>query len=102
MSKKNNIDNVVLLYDSYKETLTKKQRTLFEYYYFDDMSLKEIAEKNKITRSAVHDSIHKTVDALNKVEKQLKLSEKTEILNSLKKELTKDKPSLNKIKKLLK
>ncbi len=102
MSKKNNIDKVVLLYDSYKELLTKKQRDLFEEYYFDDLSFKEISEKKKISRAAIHDSIHKTVDALKKLEKKLGLTKTISKIDDIKNELKKSKPSIKEIKEIIK
>lgn len=39
-----------LLFDFYGETLTEKQRELFDLYYNEDLSLAEIAEHAGITR----------------------------------------------------
>ena len=39
-----------LLFDFYGETLTEKQRELFDLYYNEDLSLSEIAEHAGITR----------------------------------------------------
>ena len=46
-----------LLFDFYGETLTEKQRELFDLYYNEDLSLAEIAEHAGITRQGVRDSI---------------------------------------------
>jgi hypothetical protein len=46
-----------LLFDFYGETLTEKQRELFDLYYNEDLSLSEIAEHAGITRQGVRDSI---------------------------------------------
>ena len=43
-----------LLFDFYGETLTEKQRELFDLYYNEDLSLAEIAEHAGITRRAEH------------------------------------------------
>lgn len=102
MSKKNNIDKVVVLYDLYKELLTTKQRKLFESYYFNDLSLMEISKIEKITRSAVHDSIDKTVNTLIDLEIKLNLSKKNNIIQEIKKEAFKEDFSLEKLKKILK
>ena len=49
-----------LLFDFYGETLTEKQRELFDLYYNEDLSLSEIAEHAGITRQGVRDSIKRT------------------------------------------
>ena len=49
-----------LLFDFYGETLTEKQRELFDLYYNEDLSLSEIAEHAGITRQGVRDSIERS------------------------------------------
>ena len=41
------------LFDYYGELLTEKQKEYFKFYYFDNLSLSEIAEENNISRNAV-------------------------------------------------
>ena len=53
------------LYDYYGELLTEKQQEYFEDYYFNNLTLAEIAENNNISRNAIHKQIK---DALNKLE----------------------------------
>ena len=53
-----------LLFDFYGETLTEKQRELFDLYYNEDLSLSEIAEHAGITRQGVRDSIKRAEHAL--------------------------------------
>ena len=45
---------LVNLYDYYGVLLTEKQQQYFENYYFDDLSLGEIAENDNVSRNAVH------------------------------------------------
>ena len=45
------------LLDWYNELLTKKQKECMVLYYYDDLSLAEIAENLNITRSAVFDAL---------------------------------------------
>ena len=57
-----------LLFDFYGETLTEKQRELFDLYYNEDLSLSEIAEHAGITRQGVRDSIKRAEHALHEME----------------------------------
>lgn len=77
---------LTILYDYYKNLLTKKQCIYFEDYYFYNLSLSEIASNNYVTRSAVNKQINLTIKKLIDYESKLKLYE-----NSLKiKEIIKD------------
>ena len=62
-----------LLFDFYGETLTEKQRELFDLYYNEDLSLAEIAEHAGITRQGVRDSIKRAEHALREMEDKLGL-----------------------------
>ena len=62
-----------LLFDFYGETLTDKQRELFDLYYNEDLSLAEIAEYAGITRQGVRDSIKRAERALGEMEQKLGL-----------------------------
>ena len=62
-----------LLFDFYGETLTEKQRELFDLYYNEDLSLAEIAEHAGITRQGVRDSIKRAEHTLRDMEDQLGL-----------------------------
>lgn len=62
-----------LLFDFYGETLTDKQRELFDLYYNEDLSLSEIAEHAGITRQGVRDSIKRAEHALGEMEDKLGL-----------------------------
>ena len=64
------------LYDFYKELLTDKQKLYFEDYYFNDLSLQEIADKYEISRNAVHLSIKDAESDLEKYETKLGLLDK--------------------------
>mgnify|MGYP000919393166 CR=1 FL=1 len=71
MKKINNITEFVVLYDLYKGLLTESQRDTFEMYYFEDMTLQEIADSKSITKSAVQDSIKKTEKFLTDTESKI-------------------------------
>lgn len=62
-----------LLFDFYGETLTEKQRELFDLYYNEDLSLSEIAGHAGITRQGVRDSIKRAEHALGEMEDKLGL-----------------------------
>lgn len=62
-----------LLFDFYGETLTEKQRELFDLYYNEDLSLSEIAAHAGITRQGVRDSVKRAEHALREMELKLGL-----------------------------
>lgn len=64
------------LFDLYGKMLTKKQQQIFKCYYFDDISLSEIAEINKVTKQAVKDCLDKTEKLLLEYEENLKFYDK--------------------------
>lgn len=57
-----------LLYDYYGELLTEKQKTCFDLYYNQDLSLSEIAEQAGITRQGVHDTLLRAEALLQSME----------------------------------
>ncbi len=69
------MDRVYLnnLYDYYSELLNEKQRSYFEDYYFNDLSLSEIAANDGVSRNAVHKQIKMIEMKLDGYEKLLKL-----------------------------
>ena len=58
-----------LLFDYYGELLSEKQRTCFDLYYNQDLSLSEIAAELGVTRQGVHDSISRAEAALREFER---------------------------------
>ncbi len=71
------------LYDLYGELLTDKQQAYFEDYYFDNLTLQEIAENNDVSRNAVHKQIKETEDKLNHFENILKIYEKNKRIKEI-------------------
>ncbi len=61
------------LFDYYQELLTAKQREYFQKYYFDDLSLSEIAEFYNVSRNAIHDQLQKVYQSLEAYEEKLGL-----------------------------
>lgn len=68
--------NLVLLLDCYGELLTERQRDLAEMYYYEDLSLSEIAEMREITRQAVRDSLLHSEQTLLKMEESLGMAKR--------------------------
>lgn len=56
------------LFDLYKNGLTEKQRTYFELYFFDDLTMQEIADEYGISRAGVLDGLKKASDYLQDAE----------------------------------
>lgn len=75
--------SIVPLYDCYAALLSEKQRTAFEYYYDDDLSLSEIAEHTHTTRQGVRDLLKRSEEQLRFFEESLHLSEKYEKLRDI-------------------
>lgn len=65
---KNDAFAMALLFDYYGELLTEKQRTCFDLYYNQDLSLSEIAEEAGITRQGVHDTLARAEAVLRSME----------------------------------
>ena len=74
---------LTILYDYYGELLTKKQQLYFEDYYFNNLSLQEIAEDYSISRNAVYNSLKEIEKKLVYFESVLKLYEKSKIIETL-------------------
>ena len=66
--------NIAFLLDFYGEVLGDRTRELLEMYYFDDMSLSEIADTVGITRQGVRGGIKKGEEELLFLEEKLGLA----------------------------
>nr|WP_307989497.1 YlxM family DNA-binding protein [uncultured Niameybacter sp.] len=64
---------VSYLYDFYESLLTDKQRDLLMRYYFDDLSLGELATTYNISRQSVFDTIKKAEQKMLDLEAKLGL-----------------------------
>ena len=71
------------LYDLYGELLTDKQKDYFEDYYFDNLTLQEIAENNDISRNAVHKQLKEAEDKLNHFENVLNIYNKNKRIKEI-------------------
>ena len=68
------------LYDLYGELLTKKQKQYFEDYYFQNLSLGEMADNYAVSRNAIFKQIHIVVDKLMEYEEKLHLLELEDLI----------------------
>ena len=71
-----NREEIIMLYDYYSELFNDKQCEYFEAYYFDNLSLAEIALNENKSRNAIHKVIKYVVGKLFEYEKKLRLYEK--------------------------
>ncbi len=82
-----NLDMTYLI-DIYGSMLTDKQKDALELYYFEDLSLSEIAENMKISRQGVRDSIKRGEETLIQLEDMLgylkKMRKYEEIISNIK------------------
>lgn len=74
-----------LLYDFYGELLTEHQKSVYEDFIFQDLSLSEIASLRGISRQGVFDLLHRINKILENYEEKLHLVER---FLSLKKDVT--------------
>ena len=83
------------LYLIYKELLNEKERNYFEYYYFEDYRLGEIADLYEVSRSYTSKYLNQITSKLTKFEEILKINDRNkkikELLNNIKDEKIKSK-----------
>lgn len=97
MKKRIHLNN---LYDYYKELFTQKQQEYFEEYYYNNLSLSEIAENNNVSRNAVHNQIKIVENRLEELESILCLyKRKQQIIDLIFNEVSKE--TLDKVENLL-
>ena len=86
---------VARLLDVYGSLLTDKQHKIMSFYYFDNLTLSEIADNLNITRQAVNDCLTQATNSLENYEKELCILKKHDNLklrinNMLKKSTNED------------
>lgn len=64
------------LFDYYGELLNEKQQEYFKYYYFDNLSLSEIADNLNLSRNAIHKQLKQIEEKLEFYDNKLKLIDK--------------------------
>ncbi len=73
----------VELFDYYGELFTDKQKEYFIDYYFNNLTLQEIAENNGVSKNAVHKSIKDITEKLDYYESKLNLYSNKKKIESL-------------------
>jgi predicted DNA-binding protein YlxM (UPF0122 family) len=68
------------LLDYYAAILSPRQREVLELYYYEDLSLAEIAENLGITRQGVRDTVKHGEEALEGFENALGLMKKSKLI----------------------
>lgn len=74
---------LIELFLIYKNLLSIKEIKYFENYYFEDLSLTEISEIEKVSRSYISKLINSIKDKLNDYETKLNLYKKSEVIKSV-------------------
>jgi len=94
------------LLQKYGVLLTSHQKKVMERYYFYDLTMQEIAEEEKITRSAVSEVIKQSLEKLTEYEQKLSLLKRDQDVEALLEKLEQDSgdPSkiINQIRDILK
>ena len=93
-------DDLIKLYDIYNGLLTDNERKCFEYYYFEDYSLNEIAEVIGTSRAYISKTLKIVSDKLIKYESILFNKKKSMILYDLLKDI-KDEKIVKKIEEII-
>ena len=76
-------DRLIILFDYYENLLSDSQRDYFIDYYFNNLSLSEIADNRGVSRNAVSKELKLAADKLNNYEEKLKLFDKDKRIKEL-------------------
>lgn len=74
---------ITSLYDIYNSLLTEKQKTYFEEYYFNNLTLSELSENYGISRNGIYKQIKEAEEKLKNFEEKLKILEKNKKIKEL-------------------
>lgn len=77
----------VELFDYYGALFTDKQKEYFVDYYFNNLTLQEIAENNNVSRNAVHKNLKEIIKKLDYYESNLRLLENKKKIEELIKDI---------------
>lgn len=71
------------LYDFYGQLLTPHRQRIYEMAVYEDLSLAEIAEREGISRQAVHDLLRRTTAMLEQYEEKLKMMRRFDAIRAI-------------------
>lgn len=74
---------IIILYEYYQDLFNEKQRTYFEDYYHENLSLSEISENLNISRNAINKTILNMKEKLIFFEEKFKLYEKNKKIHDI-------------------
>lgn len=80
-------DRMNRLLDFYQNLLTKHQFDVASLYYYEDLSLAEIAEHTNTSRAAIHETLKRVEVVMEAYEEKLSLVSKYDTRKTLYKEL---------------
>ena len=71
------------LFDYYEQLLTKKEQEYFRDYYFNNLSLQEIADNYEVSRNAISKTLKEAKEKLDYYENNLNLFKNKEKIKSI-------------------
>lgn len=72
-----------LLVDYYGNLLTDHQLDILKDYFYEDLSMNEIAENRKVSKAAISDIIKRSLKQLEEYESKLHLIKDTDKINNV-------------------
>lgn len=84
------------LYDLYRDCLTDRQKSVFEDYFFENLTLDEIALFDGVSKSSVAKTLKQTKEILEDYERRLHFYE---YMRAIKDEFVEEEDILNRIAK---
>jgi predicted DNA-binding protein YlxM (UPF0122 family) len=64
---------ITSLYEYYKELLTETEKAYFEDYYFENLTMEEIADNKLVSKNAISKTLKEVKNKLNDYESKLNL-----------------------------
>ena len=71
------------LFEIYNELLTDNEKETFKDYYFEDLSLSEIADNKNVSRAAIQKTVKNVIDKLVHYEGLLHICERNKKLKNI-------------------